>query len=151
MIKTIIFDYGGVIGPDSDEWSDHYQDIVIATKLPKDFIDKTWTKNAQNMLTGKTDLPDFFKELSLDSNENISSEKLLAIYYASTKINNEIVTYIKSLKNKGYKLLILSNETKSGMQNKINKFHLQDIFDTIYCSAEIGMTKRDQKLFKYVL
>lgn len=151
MIKTIIFDYGGVLGPDATDWVSMYKQLITITKLSAEKIDKIWMQNKTKLLTGHEDMPQFFEELARESKEKIIGEKLLQIYLHDTYINKKALAFAKELKKKKYKILILSNETKTGMGNKIKKFKLKDIFDEVYCSANIGITKRDPKVFEYVL
>lgn len=61
-----------------------------------------------------------------------------------------MLDFIKDLKKK-FNLVLLSNESKEGMENKIKKFELNKIFFKIYCSAFLGIAKPDKKIFKYVL
>ncbi len=58
---------------------------------------------------------------------------------------------VKKLKESGYTLLLLSNQTKAGMKNIVKKFGLNDVFNTIYNSADLGMTKNNPNTFRLII
>ena len=66
-------------------------------------------------------------------------------------VYDDVLNFAKELKVKGYKIFILSNETKEAQDYKVDKFKLQQIFNKIYCSADIGMTKRNPDAFKILV
>jgi len=66
-------------------------------------------------------------------------------------IDNNMLDLAKNLKKNGHRVMILSNESKEGMEDKKNKFLLSDIFEKIYNSAKIGIAKPDKEIFDYVL
>ncbi len=47
--------------------------------------------------------------------------------------------------------MILSNEAKLGLKEKIRKFNLGNIFEKIYCSANIGIAKPATRIFEHVM
>lgn len=151
MIKTIIFDYGGVLGEDADSWASMYHNIVEKTGLEQKTIDAIWSKHQDKMLVGKENLIDFFTELSSVAKNKTSADELMNLYFEDTIANQEALKFVKELKQQGHKLLLLSNETKEGITNKIEKFKLNDLFEKIYCSAFMGMKKKEPRAFEIVI
>ena len=66
-------------------------------------------------------------------------------------LNQEVLDLAKSLKKNGYKILILANESRTGMDIKTKKFELDTIFDKVYGSAHIGLYKPHKESYEYVL
>ena len=150
MIKTIIFDFNGIFGDDSDDW-EGYKGFVkqagLSVKKLSSIIDSYWPK----ISIGKQNLIDFMQGVSEASANKVSKEKLLQTYLGSTRIDREVLDFARGLKKKGLKLIVLSNETKEAMDYKIKKFNLKEIFDELYGSAHIGMTKRNPDSFRLVI
>ena len=61
-----------------------------------------------------------------------------------------IISLIQELKQKGYKLYILSNMTRHFINNDY-KFPIFKEFDGIVYSAPIQMVKTDPKIYEYIL
>jgi putative hydrolase of the HAD superfamily len=103
------------------------------------------------MKVGKKDLEDYLQDIANKSHNPISVEELRNIHFQKIYANDDMLHLMKELKNKGYELFILSNESREGLIQKTDKFHLHEIFEKIYCSAELGMAKPDKRIFEYVM
>ncbi len=150
-IKYIFFDYGGVFGPNSDDWNDIFSEILDVTGLSLEEMDKIWTRDWPDLKTGKKELSSIWEEARLISKKEVSAERLMKIYEKNIFLYHDVLDFVRGLKQKGYKLVMLSNESKYAMDVKVRKFHLDEIFEKIYCSAYLGMAKPDPEIFRYVL
>lgn len=54
------------------------------------------------------------------------------------------------LKNKGYHLGIIANQSK-GLTDRLRKFDVFDYFELIISSEDVGLAKPDTKIFQYAL
>lgn len=54
------------------------------------------------------------------------------------------------LKNKGYHLGIIANQSK-GLTDRLRKFDVLDYFELIISSEDVGLAKPDKKIFQYAL
>ncbi len=84
-------------------------------------------------------------------------EKIFEIYdkilQESTIFYKDVPATLRSLKNKGYKLAVLSDSDYSAKE-KIEWFRkagIAEIFDTIVCSCDIGYCKPEKKAYFTVL
>lgn len=150
MITTIIFDFGGVLGPDADDWN-NFREIVDKIGLSLSELQEIWNKHWENIRIGKYDLCIAWKEISTKTKKRISAEDLENVYKENITIYKKAFVLVKKLKKRGYKLVLLSNESKTGMDTKIKKFSLNNIFNEIYCSAYLKMTKSNSLIFKFIL
>ena len=59
----------------------------------------------------------------------------------------EVLIVLKTLKERGYKLSILSNGTPSLLDELVKTNHLQGYFDNIFSIEEVGIYKPDSKVY----
>ncbi|MBN1646321.1 HAD family phosphatase [Candidatus Woesearchaeota archaeon] len=154
MIDTIIFDLGGVLTSDSPiTYSNKlcdYSKVLELAKVSKADASRIWNRHWKDMKLGKKDMQDFWKDFSKTMDKSVSLHEVIELYNSSVKVDEEMLYYVKGLKNK-FRLLALTNECKTGIELRIQKFGLDMLFEKIYCSARIGMVKPDPSLFKHVL
>ena len=150
MIKVVSFDIGGtllrenndvskynlnalsnLIGLPKDVVKNAYKDVFQKTKgsfkkLVKDFCNKLNIKETQELI-------DFFKQKFNNTFEQLDSED---------------IELLKTIKNKGYKVILFSNNcclVKSTLKNS-----LKDIVDNIFYSYDLGYTKSDEESFRFI-
>ncbi len=148
MIKAIVFDYGGVIKIND---SDLISDICNYLKInKKDFEKEYFAVNHLINIGGKS-----FEEftLLLVSKFNKSKKtknyilKLLKENKSKYHLNNELIDLIKYLKNKNYKIGLLSNNSLELKQELIND-KIYELFDQIIISAKVGYQKPQPEIFE---
>jgi 2-haloacid dehalogenase len=83
------------------------------------------------------------KAYEIDSymrNELLDLYKILSTF-------EEVPEVLKSLKEKNYKLAILSNGTPSLLNELVKSNNLENIFDDIFSIEEVGVYKPDSKVY----
>lgn len=131
MIKTIIFDLDGTILDTIYDLNAALNYIFAEYNLPKVSVEKT-----------RANLGNGIKRLisdSLESNDNISIDLLfnsfMDYYYSHvdvyTKPFEGIPELLKDLKNRGFKLAVISNKNIKPLSLLINN-NYPNIFDAIY-------------------
>lgn len=147
MIKTIIFDYAGVITPTKNNY-------IFAKKYhkrfgltPKELMDKTYN-NWKPALTDKKAELKYWKELSQEL--NIDTEELIDLIIKTFPINPKIISLIDKIKDK-YKIVILSNQVESWLEKVIDDNNLRDKFRHFINSYHVGKKKPDKEIFKIAL
>jgi putative hydrolase of the HAD superfamily len=70
--------------------------------------------------------------------------------FKSERVNKTLVSWIQR-KKKNYKICALTNNTAILNRLLKKKFKIYHLFDNIFNSAEIGLSKPNPKFFKYVL
>ena len=110
MIKTILFDIGGVVT--ETEFGSVYANFGARIGLTKQIVENYHKKNFDEMLTGAITLEDFWLDMkNLGGNQNLPYEDIwLEEITRSRKINIELLDIIKKLKKK-YTVGVLSNLT----------------------------------------
>lgn len=150
MIKIILFDFGNVLGSETNVLAIDKK-IAEKTGLSNDSLLSIFDAYWPQLKVGEIDLNDYHKAIVEKSTKFITVEELRKLHYEKISTNPAVFTLAKDLKNKGYRIMILSNESKQGMEDKKKKFQLIDLFEKVYNSAEISMAKPDSKIFEYVI
>lgn len=148
MIKNVIFDIGNVI---------FYYDREYLLKhfyTGKDFdllIDKLFCRWEQ-LDEDKLSLSEYVRlaQQSLPDNLKKYAPAVLNNWEYFMQHNKEIMCLISELKQKGYKLYILSNMTWHFINNQY-KFPILKEFDGIVYSAPIKMVKPNEDIYQYLL
>ena len=148
MVKNIIFDIGNVIlkfgrdfllsnfynGPEYEflkekifcRWEDLDEDLISLDDYKKNVYDSL-PKHLQNIAMSVLNNWEYFMTYS-----------------------DGIISFIQELKQKGFKLYILSNMTKHFIEREY-KFPILKEFDGIVYSASIKMVKPNADIYNYIL
>ena len=137
--KTIVFDFFGVICSEiSPSWFKKF--------LPErpDLKDK-YCRQAD---LGEISEADFFGILGTLA--KISPEEVRSSWLSGATVNDQVVRKIKELKDK-YNIILASNSPSPLIMEVLKNNNLEQLFDKIIISAEIGLAKPDRNFFDYVL
>ena len=152
-IKAIIFDAYGTLF-----------DVNSAAEKCKDKIGDKWEAFANYWRTTQLEYTwlrslmkrhkDFWQitEDSLDKSmsvfkiDNSMREELLNLYKILSPFE-EVPEVLKSLKEKNFKLAILSNGTPSLLNELVQSNKLDNLFDDIFSIEEVGIFKPDSKVY----
>jgi len=152
-IKAIIFDAYGTLF-----------DVNSAAEKCKDKIGHKWENFANYWRTTQLEYTwlrslmdrykDFWKitEDSLDKSMkafqiDISMRNELLDLYKKLSTFSEVKDVLNNLKEKNYKLAILSNGTPSLLNELVKSNNLDNIFDNIFSIEEVGVYKPDSKVY----
>lgn len=75
---------------------------------------------------------------------------LIEIFFAEDMLDEELVQYIREL-HRGYKTALLSNATAELREQIASKWHMDDAFDLLVISGEVGTTKPEPKIYQLAL
>ena len=152
-IKAIIFDAYGTLF-----------DVNSAAEKCKDKIGDKWEGFANHWRTTQLEYTwlrslmkrhkDFWQvtEDSLDKSmkaykiDSSMRNELLDLYKILSPFK-EVPEVLKSLKEKDFKLAILSNGTPSLLEELVKSNNLENIFDNIFSIEEVGVYKPDSKVY----
>ncbi len=152
-IKAIIFDAYGTLF-----------DVNSAAEKCKDKIGDKWEAFANYWRTTQLEYTwlrslmkkhkDFWQitEDSLDKSmsvfkiDNSMRDELLNLYKILSPFQ-EVPKVLKSLKEKNFKLAILSNGTPSLLNELVRSNNLNNLFDDIFSIEEVGVFKPDSKVY----
>ena len=159
-IKTIIFDFGGVItnspieGFKNLEKTHGYSKGLITGINMNNPDNNAWARSERGEIEIDTFLSQFEQE-ALDIGHDINADEILIQLYGSPRpiMIKKIISLSKSNK---YKLICLTNVLKG-----IKKFmpkereevvnNIMSYFDKIYESYKIGMRKPEARIYEYII
>ena len=106
----------------------------------------------QQCIVGKVDLreviapflPDWWWKWSTD-------EYLEAWFDFENKPDHELIEKIQGLRKKWVKCYVATNQEKYRLDYIRNEMNFGDLFDGIFCSAEMGMKKPDPKYYESII
>ena len=156
MVKTILFDFWGTLVENGVYPSPLKQaKFILWIEGPYSYFVQMFEK--QFMTKKYDDLTQAFKEvcdqLGLKYNDE-QIEKLVGMWNKNrllAKIFPETEEVLKSLKSKGYKLVLISNTDSSSIDGLIDKYNLRQYFDAVVLSYEYGLLKNDPGMFDLAL
>ena len=148
MLKNIIFDIGNVILKFNRDFllSHFYQGEEY--EFLKEKVFERWEELDEDLLS----VSDYNKYVTgnLPSHLHGPALALLNNWEYYMRYTNGIVDFIRELKNKGYKLYVLSNMTYHFIERDY-KFPILTEFDGIVYSAPIKMVKPNPAIYQYII
>ncbi|HLD05680.1 MAG TPA: HAD family phosphatase [Candidatus Nanoarchaeia archaeon] len=148
MIKTILFDFGGVLGSDADTI---FLQVLESNGITQAEGECLWEEHWPNLKLGKCGVDEIWKGFEERYGRRVDVGKIRKEYDAAISINAEVLGFARSLRDKGLRLAILANEAREWMQIKRQKGGLDQVFEKVYSSADIGLAKPDKRAYELVL
>ena len=151
MVKVILFDFGGVLGNNDDEWENTFSEIPEVTGLTPEELRVLFFIRWPELKVGTKDVSYVWELIAEKSKKPIDPDKLEEIYEKDIYIDEAVIEIALKLKKADYKMAILANAAKRWMDVKIEKGNLDKIFEKIYSSADLGMKKPDLDVYEHVI
>lgn len=152
IYKAVIFDAGGVLQT-YEVMQPIYEDICKTLDISYEQFREVWNEYSDTLGRGEVDETEFWHELvtRTGTKKELPQESLLLREYKTHfQINQETLIIVNLLKERGYKLAILTNTIK--VHSEYNKeAGLYAPFDVQVLSDEIGVKKPDKKGFEICL
>ncbi len=151
QIKAIVFDVGGVLTSWSREAT--YEDLKDELGFNDKSVDEFWKNYVHPYGRGEVTETELWERASreLGIRQVSPKENLIGrTFVKTTKPYKEILEYACKLKERGFKIAILSNT------NEVHTKYVEQIgafkpFDYIFLSHEVGIRKPDPKIYKHLL
>ena len=152
-IKAIIFDaYGTLFDVNSaaekckdkigDKW-EAFANYWRTTQLEYTWLRSLMKRHKDFWQVTEDSLDKSMKVFNIDNsmrNELLDLYKILSPY-------PEVPEVLKSLKEKNYKISILSNGTPSLLNELVKSNNLENLFDDVFSIEEVGIYKPDSKVY----
>ena len=150
MIKSIVFDWGGVISPAGtpDEVVTSLSELL---SVSENEARAGFSNHAEKFKRGLLSEEDFWKNIEKEFNVKIEdSNRSIWTDVEYFKPDVKINSFVDELKNLGYNVSILSN-TFPPTAESIRHTGWYDKFDTDILSSEIKMAKPDTEIYDFLL
>ena len=152
-IKAIIFDaYGTLFDVNSaaekckDKIGDKWEGFANYWRTTQ--LEYTWLRSLMKRHKNFWEITEdsLDKSMKLFMIDSSMRNELLDLYKSLSPFP-EVIGTLRKLKEKNYKLAILSNGTLSILNELVNSNHLENIFDDIFSIEEVGIFKPDSKVY----
>ena len=152
-IKAIIFDaYGTLFDVNSaaekcrDRIGDKWESFANFWRTTQ--LEYTWLRSLMKRHKDFWQITEdsLDKSMSVFKIDNSMKDELLNLYKILSPFE-EVPEVLKSLKEKNFKLAILSNGTPSLLNELVRSNNLNNLFDDIFSIDEVGVFKPDSKVY----
>ena len=151
-IKTVIFDLGGVLVRTEDKGPR----TALGLRFDKTYLEMdkiVFNKSSYRASIGEITAYEHwqFAMRSLDLPDS-EIESFYAEFFGGDLVDYTIIDYLRTLRSDSkYTTALLSNAWDDLRDLLINKWGIDDAFDEIFISAEMGIAKPDERIYKIVL
>jgi putative hydrolase of the HAD superfamily len=143
MIKTVLFDYAGVITPTKNNYIFAVNNSKRFGMSPDDLMRITYEK-WDEAATGKIESSVFWSEAA--SKLGIKPEELMDLLIETFPIDKRMVELIKKTKA-DHTTVLFSNQVKDWLEKVIDDNDIRGIFTYFVNSYNVGARKPDPKIF----
>jgi putative hydrolase of the HAD superfamily len=145
MIKAVLFDYDGVLTLDKSGSYSICKYISQNADIDYELFSTEYKKYNDDLLIGKITHEQIWNQLCKNVNKNISI-KYLFDAYKNTPINVKMIDLVKKIK-KNNKTGLITDNKKDRIDAAKSDYKLEQLFDAIIVSAEIGSQKTKEPIF----
>ena len=152
-IKAIIFDaYGTLFDVNSaaekckDKIGDKWEDFANYRRTTQ--LEYTWLRSLMNRHKNFWQVTEDSLDKSMKAFKiNLSMRDELLNLYKILSTYNEVPEVLKTLKEKKFKLAILSNGTPTLLNELVKSNKLHNLFDDLFSIEQVGIYKPDSKVY----
>lgn len=145
VYKAIGFDRTGVIvGETATSFNKKVSGIL---GVSVDAFKIAYRKYNQDFNTDKITTEELWSRVLKELNKLPYLIEVLAIVNKPKEVNSDVITLIKNLRDRGYRVGLLSNDKEEVAKHIHEVEHLDDIFDVVLISSETGLTKPNKEAY----
>lgn len=149
MIKTIIFDLAEVYLKGFYGVEDYLEEIL--NMKPDDIKDKLQGPEFRLLMEGKVTEDEFWDKLIQRNEWNIETDKFKKAIRENFDEIEGTREIIETLKEKGFKLGLLSDHSREWIEHCNDKFDYHKLFHSTQYSFEVECCKTDKETFELLL
>ena len=157
MITTVISDFGGVLtSPLIQSFIAYQEETGVDFRQFGEAMGRIMERDGSHPLfeleCGRVSEADFYAQIEAELEGEVSLAGFRERYFANLHPNEPMIEYMRSLRGRGFRMAILTNNVREWeplWRAKITA--IDDIFELIVDSAFVGMRKPDPRIFELTL
>jgi putative hydrolase of the HAD superfamily len=143
MIRAVIFDLDGMVHLTKGLFSEQLsKDYGIKKEAVSEFFRKEYLLCRIGKLDTKEALLPYLEKWGWKK----TVEEFMQFWYEYGNIDEEMVEYVHQLRMRGIKCILCTNNERYRMKHLIKKYALNDVFDELLMSYELGYCKPEEKM-----
>jgi putative hydrolase of the HAD superfamily len=159
-IQAIISDFVGVLTTPLAGILTHFQEeIGVPPEALRGALQSSEQRTGNNPLfeleCGRMSEVEFVaeveRELHQEHGRHVSMTAFTEHYWASLAHNDEVVSFLRTARETGYRLALLTNNVREWEPRWRPKWPIDELFETVVDSGFVGMRKPDPEIFRLTL
>lgn len=146
MVKAIFFDFDGVLTDFECGSSNVCHNLSEKTGISEAKLLSCYDKHARDLYIKAISHKEIWDDFCKCAGKKIDIS-LLDYAFRNIPMNEKMLDLAKKLR-KNYKVGIITDNTKERFSAIIDEFKLPEKFDVIILSADVGATKKDERIFR---
>lgn len=142
-VTLYIFDMGGVVARNTDV----FPDVLSYLDITREEFLTVAGENLEKLLNGKVSIDEFWARFSRRYGREVKEELFGKFFHSS--IDREVTDLIKQLKGRS-RVVCGTNTLDPHYDYHLSRGHY-DIFDAVFASNKIGLSKPDPEFYRYIL
>jgi putative hydrolase of the HAD superfamily len=145
MSKAIIYDADGMVILPPKMFSEH---LAALQKVSQDVVDEFFIKDFKPCLLGQADLKENLKPYIKKWHWDKSVDDLLSLWFSyENVVNIPLLDNIHQLRGQGVMCVLATNQEKYRYGYMTRRMQIQQHFDAIYVSCDLGSLKPEVEFF----
>ncbi|MCL1844848.1 MAG: HAD-IA family hydrolase [Defluviitaleaceae bacterium] len=146
MIKSVLFDFDGVLTLDANGTQTICNYICSTTRVDRSVFEHEYRKFNADLQTGKVVHEEIWKRVCDAVGQHIDI-KILNDSFDNTPINSYMLKLAKEIKELGLKIGIVTDNKADRIKSIVDFHNWHNVFDGIVVSAEVGSGKTHPAIF----
>ena len=150
-VEAVVFDFGGVLVRTEDKQP--RTDLAASLDMTYDelsalhFDSQSAIQAMKGEITANAHWNAVQKSLGLS---DVELERVRTEFWAGDVLDLDLVNFLRDLRGK-YAVILLSNAWDDLRQMIVDEFQIENVFDRLVISAEIGLVKPDLEIFQWLI
>ena len=150
MIKSVLFDFDGVLTLDANGTQSICNYICCKTGIDKKLFEHEYRKFNTDLQIGKSTHKEIWGDVCNAVGQHINIE-VLHESFINTPINLDMLKLVKELKGLGLKIGMVTDNKADRIKSIVDYHNWHDVFDSIVVSAEVGAGKIHPLIFQNII
>jgi len=150
-MKTIFFDFDGVLTPDSTgTWRTIQNLHQYYPNIDIEHLTSVYRSFQKDFNCGLTDIDEVFGDFCDQLGKNVDLEQIKQAYRETPK-NEVMLELVRNIRSNGVQTGIITNNSRLRFKILTEYWNLPELFNFIIVSANVGLSKPEKYIFEKAL